>query len=365
MLVKNLIKSGHKAVALVGGATGLIGDPDGKSSERELLSPEELEKNKQAITAQYEKIFGKDYFTLVDNLDWFAQTKYLDFLRDIGKHIPMRQMLGRDFVQKRLSDTGKGISYAEFSYVLIQAYDFLYLFNNHGVTLQVCGADQWGNSIAGVDLIRRKTTKEANVLSIPLIVDETGAKFGKSENNAVWLDPSKTSPTSFYQFWINVSDEKTEEYLKIFTELNQAEIESIVLSAKNNPKERLAQKALAGEVTKLVHGEQASNLAKELTDILISKDNIHKLDDENILSSLRQELPCVQTEIGHELADILVEANLATSKTEARTLIKSNAVSINGEKIDKYTLEPADFINGRAILRRGKAFKDSALIELK
>jgi len=365
MLVKNLIKHGHKAVALIGGATGLIGDPDGKSQERDLITQDEINSNKEKIVAQYNKIFGEGNFDLVDNYDWFKDFGYLNFLREVGKNVPMRQMLGRDFVQSRLSEDGKGISYAEFSYVLIQAYDFLYLFNNHNVTLQVCGADQWGNSIAGVDLIRRKTGNEANVLSIPLIVDDiTGVKFGKSEEGAIWLDPNKTTPTSFYQFWINLPDNNVESYLKIFTELSKEEIENLIEENKADFKERIAQKKLAYEVTKLVHGEAAAIKAQKVTDVLTSKVNLNEINDENLLNELRKEIPNVKIVENAELAQVLVDASLASSKTEARQLIANNAVSINGQKSTKETLENSDFIDGRLILRRGKAFKDSALVEI-
>ena len=207
MMVRHFINHGHKAILLVGGATGLIGDPDGKAQERDLKPLEEIEHNKQAISAQYRQVFAGQDFEIVDNYDWFKGLGYLEFLRDVGKHVPMRQMLGREFVQSRLSDDGAGISYAEFSYSLIQGYDFLHLHREKGVTLQVAGADQWGNSIAGVELIRRITGGEAHVWTGPLIVNKTtGVKFGKTESGAIWLDPAKTSPTQFYQFWVNCDD---------------------------------------------------------------------------------------------------------------------------------------------------------------
>ncbi len=226
MMVKCFIKHGHKATLLVGGATGLIGDPDGKADERTLKSQEEVATNSKAIVGQYRQLFGGQAFDLVDNYEWFKSKSYLDLLRDVGKHVPMRQMLGRDFVQKRLGEHGSGISYAEFSYVLIQAYDFLRLHEEKAITLQVCGSDQWGNSIAGVDLIRRKTGDEAHVFSAPLVLNQTtGKKFGKTEDGAIWLDPAKTSPYKFYQFWLNVDDEGAESYLKIFTELDKPAVE--------------------------------------------------------------------------------------------------------------------------------------------
>src|SRR5690349_15619357 len=202
MMVRHFIDHGHKAFLLVGGATGMIGDPDGKKDERNLKTLDEIAKNKAGIAEQYKTAFAGKDFAIVDNYDWFKSMNYLDFLREIGKNVPMSQMLGRDFVQSRLGESGNGISYAEFSYSLIQGYDFLHLFRNHGVTLQVCGADQWGNSITGVDLIRRLEGQEAHVYSTPLVINKaTGVKFGKSEGGAIWLDATKTSVFKFYQFW--------------------------------------------------------------------------------------------------------------------------------------------------------------------
>src|SRR5579884_4101533 len=265
MMVKLFIKYGHKPVLLVGGATGMIGDPDGKSSERELLEPKTLERNKQAIVEQYHRLFGGAELQIVDNYDWFKSMGYLQFLREVGKHVPTRQMLAREFVQNRLGEQGNGISYAEFSYVLIQAYDFLYMYQNMAVTLQVCGSDQWGNCIAGVDLIRRKTGGEAHVYSAPLVTNQsTGQKFGKTEEGAVWLDPAKTTPTQFYQFWVNTDDASVENYLKIFTELDKNEVQKIIAEHQQAPERRLAQTRLAQEVTKLVHGEHSVKIAQEV-----------------------------------------------------------------------------------------------------
>jgi tyrosyl-tRNA synthetase len=363
MMVKAFIKHGHKPVLLVGGATGLIGDPDGKTDERNLKSQEEIDHNKQAIAAQYKQVFGDYDFKLVDNYDWFKDMNYLDFLREIGKNVPMRQMLGRDFVQTRLGEDGSGISYAEFSYVLIQAYDFLKLYENEGVTLQVCGSDQWGNSIAGVDLIRRKTGGEAHVYSVPLIINKaTGQKFGKSEQGAIWLDPNKTTPTAFYQFWINADDAGVEDYLKVFTELSKEEIDSIMQEHGQNPGLRLAQTRLAQEVTKLVHGDEEMHKAERVTNFLTGKSPISEAGNE--LDAIRKEIPSVNTSQEGSVVDALVGAGLAASNTEARRFIQSNAISVNGVKIDRETFQADDFQNGRLLLRRGKAFKDSALIEV-
>lgn len=228
MLVKHFIDAGHKGFLLVGGATGMIGDPDGKKDERNLKAIQEINQNKKAIAEQYHQLLDGVSFELVDNYDWFKNLNYLDFLREIGKNVPLGQMLSRDFVQARLGEDGSGISYAEFSYSLIQGYDFVHLSRNFGVSLQLCGADQWGNSITGVDLIRRLDGKSANVLSLPLIVNKaTGAKFGKSESGAIWIDARKTSVYKFYQFWLNVDDQGVIDYLKIYTLLDKDTIDEL------------------------------------------------------------------------------------------------------------------------------------------
>jgi len=363
MMVKTFIKHGHKAVLLVGGATGLIGDPDGKATERDLKSFEEINNNKQAIAEQYNKIFNGLDFETVDNYDWFSQIGFIEFLREVGKHVPMRQMMGREFVQARLSEDGAGISYAEFSYVLIQAYDFLRLNEDNQVSLQVCGSDQWGNSIAGVDLIRRKTGREANVYSVPLIVNKaTGQKFGKSEAGAIWLDPKKTSPTEFYQFWINCDDQGVEDYLKVFTELDKTEIEQIISEHQDNPGARQAQTRLAEEVTRLIHGDNEMSVARDLTDYLTLKKPIEEAV--TILDHIRDELPSTESSSTGSIIEALVRTGLASSNTDARRLVQNNAISINGQKIDRDMFEAEDFKNGLLLLRRGKAYKDSALIVL-
>ncbi len=365
MMVKAFIKHGHRPVLLVGGATGLIGDPDGKTEERQLISAEEIERNKQAIVEQYKSIFRGLDFDIVDNYDWFKDMRFLEFLRDTGKHVPMRQMLGREFVESRLSENGAGISYAEFSYVLIQAYDFLWLNQNKGVTLQVAGADQWGNSIAGVDLIRRKTGNQTHVYSAPLVVDDsTGRKFGKSEGGAVWLDSKKTSPTKFFQFWITAPDLSVEKYLKIFTEYNKDQVDDIMQQQTANPGSRYAQHMLATAVTELIHGQVATETAQAVTEILTGQKQLSVDTEESLITSLRQEIPSIKSVPNAELASVLVETNLASSKTEARKLINGNAISINNQKTQAETLSHSDFVGGRLLIRRGKAFKDSALVEL-
>jgi tyrosyl-tRNA synthetase len=365
MLVRHFIAYGHQATLLVGGATGLIGDPDGKNQERELQSPEIIARNTSSIVAQYRTLFADTTFELVDNYDWFKSLHYLDFLRDVGKHVPLTQMLGREFVRSRISEDGAGISYAEFSYVLIQAYDFLRLYEDKQVTLQLCGSDQWGNSVAGVDLIRRKTGGEAHVYSTPLIVNKaTGQKFGKSEAGAIWLDAKKTTPTQFYQFWINLDDDGVEDYLKIFTLLDKPAIDELMTRQHQNPGARAAQTKLAEEVTRLVHGEELMKRASTITAILTGKTSLEQINDDALLDELRSEIPHLQVADKSEITEALVASGLATSKTVARQLLSDKAISVNGQKVSRDQFEASDFHNGRLLLRRGKAFKDSALIEL-
>lgn len=353
MMVRHFIAHGHKAVLLIGGATGMIGDPDGKSEERELKSLEEIASNRAKIAEQYKQIFAGQEFQIVDNYDWFKDIGYLQFLRDTGKHIPMRQMMAREFVQKRLGENGAGISYAEFSYVLIQAYDFLHLNREHGVTLQLCGSDQWGNSIAGVDLIRRQTGNEAHVWSSPLVVNKsTGQKFGKSEDGAVWLDAARTSLEDFYQFWVNVDDGSVENYLKIYTLLSKEEIESLMNDFRANPGGRSAQKTLAYETTKLMHGVEAANTAKTYAEALS-------------VSPSPSASPDVEVEAGGSIVDALVEAGLASSKTEGRQLLAGGGVYINDGKVAKEVFDEADFVDGRLKLRRGKTLQNTVVVKQK
>jgi tyrosyl-tRNA synthetase len=364
MMVKCLIKGGHKPVLLVGGATGMIGDPDGKATERDLKSLEEITRNKEAIAGQYNRVFEGQPFQLVDNYNWFKDMNYLTFLREVGKHVPMRQMLGREFVQSRVSEDGAGLSYAEFSYTLIQAYDFLHLLREYDVTLQVCGADQWGNSIAGVDLIRRIAGQEAHVYSTPLIINKaTGQKFGKSEGGAVWLDPAKTSPTQFYQFWINADDEGVEEYLRVYTELSKEDIDELMAEHNQDRQVRKAQIKLAREVTRLVHGDKEMEAAEAVTEYLTGRSPISEAAG-YALDVLRSEQPAAQSAANGSIIDALETSGLTASKGEARRLLQANAISINGQKVAREQFEAGDFENGRLLLRRGKAFKDSALVEL-
>jgi tyrosyl-tRNA synthetase len=347
MLVKCFINHGHKAYLLVGGATGMIGDPDGKSSERSLKTVEEVAKNKAGIAAQYSQIIDGNQFTLVDNYDWFKDINYLDFLCDIGKNVPVNQMLGRDFVQTRLGNDGFGISYAEFSYSLIQGYDFVHLFREFGVTLQICGADQWGNSITGVDLVRRLEGKEVNVYTIPLVMNKaTGAKFGKSEAGAVWLDANMTSVYKFYQFWLNVDDEGVIDYLKLFTLLGKPEIDELASKLSQNPGSREAQKTLAHEVTMIVHGKDRTESVERVTSVLFGNADFNSLDKSD-LDMLAAEIP-VST-VGKSLIDVLVESGLVASNSEARRLISAGAVSLNAAKITDDQI-----ISSSSLIKKGK-----------
>lgn len=330
MMARHFIDHGHKAVLLVGGATGMIGDPDGKAEERDLKTLEEVAKNKAGIQAEYKRVFAGQDFELVDNYDWFKDLGYLQFLRDVGKHFSMTQLLDREFVQSRIGKGGKGISYAEFSYSLIQGYDFLHLFRTKGVTLQLAGADQWGNSISGVELIRKLEAKEAHVWTGPLIVNAaTGKKFGKSEDGAVWLNSSKTPVFNFYQFWLNADDTGVETYLKIYTLLSRDEIEAVLAEFKADPSKRAAQKKLAYEVTKIVHGEAAANEARQATEQLFS-------------GQASDAAPGLAVEAGdHDVVELLVKAGLATSNSEARRLLQQGGVKLNQQKVTSATVAVA------------------------
>ena len=330
MMIRHMIDHGHKAILLVGGATGMIGDPDGKKQERDLKTLDEIAKNKAAIAEQYKRVFDGQSFEIVDNYDWFKDMNYLEFLREVGKNAPMTQMLDRDFIKNRIGEGGDGISYAEFSYALIQGYDFLHLYRDKGVSLQVAGADQWGNSITGVQLIRRLEGGEAHVFTAPLVVNkQTGVKFGKSEGGAIWLDPEKTSPYKFYQFWLNVDDETAEDLVKIYTLLNRETIEELIARHRENPGARELQKSLAYEVTKLVHTEARAENARNVTAVLFGGTPVGQLLDEE-LDMLALEIP---TTTSSHVVNALVTSGLAASNGEARRLISGGAVSVNGEKI--------------------------------
>ena len=343
MMVRWFLEYSHEVYLLVGGATGMIGDPDGKKDERELRSAETVRENSEAIIDQYRHLFSGKDLEIVNNADWFAHINYIDFLHEIGKHMPMTQLLDREFVQTRIGEGGSGISYAEFSYSLIQGYDFLHLYREHGVTLQLCGADQWGNSTTGVTLIRKLEAGEAHVYSTPLVINKaTGQKFGKSEGGAIWLSPEKTSVYQFYQFWLNVDDEGVIDYMKIYTMLDKSTIEAIAENHAVNPGARSAQKALAREVTDIVHGTKRRESAERVTDVLFGGSNTKELPDEDI-AVLAHEIPTALP--GNSVIEALSSSGVVSSNGEAKRLLSSGAISVNGEKVyEDRTMRNRDLI---------------------
>ncbi|PID31788.1 tyrosine--tRNA ligase [Candidatus Saccharibacteria bacterium] len=355
MMVRHFIDHGHKAILLVGGATGLIGDPDGKAEERVQRPAEDVAADAQAIAAQYQTIFDGQAFEMVDNYDWFKDMRYLQFLRDVGKHVPMRQMLSREFIKERLGEGASGISYAEFSYALIQGYDFLHLMREYGATLQLAGSDQWGNSIAGVELIRRITGQDAHVLTAPLVVNKaTGKKFGKSEDGAIWLNKSMTSVYKFYQFWLNLEDEGVIDYMKIYTLLSQERIMQIEQEFLADKRSRLAQKTLAYEVTKLVHGQERADSVKRISEVLFGGGSYAELTPADF-EQLQNELPYAEGQ-ENNLLEIVAGSDLAGSKSEARRFLQSRAIYLNGQQVEPgvETIQPDQTVDGYAIIRRGK-----------
>ena len=350
MTARRLLETGWITVLLVGGATSLIGDPGGKDEERQLKSREEIQANVASIKAQVERLFSGKEFTLVDNYDWFKDVGYLEFLRDVGKHFSMTELLQRDFIVSRIGEGGSGISYAEFSYSLIQGYDYWHLYKNHGVQLQIGGSDQWGNMLSGVPLIRKKENAEVHAFSTPLVINKTtGKKFGKSEDGAVWLDENLTSPYKFYQFWLNVDDEGVADYLKIYTLLSKEEIERVLVEFEADRAGRLAQKTLAYEVTKLVHGQEKADAVVRASDVLFGKEDFLKVGRDEI-DVLKGELPAVAA--GDDLYQMLVDSGLAGSKSEARNFHASGAVSVNGQKV--LPDQEIAWKTGANLLKRGK-----------
>ena len=328
------IKAGHKGIVLAGGATGMAGgDPDGKDETRAKIDIDVINDRVERFKKQYRQLFRSVDVTIVNNYDWFKDINYIDFLRNIGWHFSMTQLLDRDFVKKRIGEGGKGINYAEFSYSLIQGYDFLHLYRTYGVTLQLCGVDQFGNSTTGMRLIGKLENARADVFGMPLVINKaTGKKFGKSEEGAIWLDATKTSVYQFYQFWLNVDDLGVIDYLKIYTFLGKDEIDEIKRTHDANPGARLAQRRLAEEVTRFVHGEEALANVQHVTDVLFGGKGIGELSDGE-LKLLSAEIPTVALRDGLTLIDVLVDSCIAGSKSEARRLIQGNAISINGAKV--------------------------------
>lgn len=345
MMVRHFLERGHKVFLLVGGGTGMIGDMR-DTEERNLLPYEEIEHNKQALKSQVSRIFAGRDFTLVDNADWLADLELLPFLRDIGKNFNMADLVSREFFKARINN-GKGLSFAEFTYTLLQGYDFWHLFNQYGVNLQIGGSDQWGNLLSGVDLIRKKENTEVYAMTAPLLINKsTGRKFGKSEGGAVWLDENKTSVYKFYQFWLNVDDESAIEYMKIFTMLDRDTIEAIAENHAVNPGARSAQKVLAREVTDIVHGSARRESVERVTEVLFGGGDFKKLSDDD-LGALAEEIPCVDA--GIDVIEALVESGAVGSNGEAKRLLKSGAISLNGEKLAENKV-----VNGTSLLKKGK-----------
>lgn len=337
---KRLAMHGHKPILLCGGATGLIGDPR-PTAEREIISYDAVRKNIEGIRNQIDKILdGKA--KLVDNYDWTKDVSYLDFLRDVGKYINVNYMLDKDIIRRRLET---GITYAEFSYTLIQGNDFLELFKRENCIMQVAGSDQWGNITTGIELIKKKLGKEAYGFTMPLILDQNGNKFGKSEGNALWLDKEKTSPYKIYQYLINTDDSKVIEYLKVFTFLTPEEIMELEKSVKEEPEKRLAQKTLAYEFVKDLHGVEEALLARKTSEEVFSKGFSEEgMPEENI--TLRDNM---------NIMDLLVNVRIAPSKSEARRLILGNGISINSEKVsDPNMLITRDMFKDKFIVSKGK-----------
>ncbi len=359
-----LLKNGYQVFVLVGGATTMIGDPSDKLEERDLKSVDEIRSNLENISKQINKIFQGDKITIVNNYDWFKDIYYLDFLREVGKFFNLSDLVARDFIKQRIGDDNSGISYAEFSYTLIQGYDYWYLNKTYGVNFQVGGSDQWGNFISGANLIKRKEDKEVHGMTIPLIIDKsTGVKFGKSEAGAIWLDPLKTTPTAFYQFFINSSDDEVEYLLKAYTFLVKNQVEEIMFSHLQKPELRLAQTRLAYEVTTLVHGKKMADSAVKVSDILTNRVDLGEISDADI-NDIKDSIPTIKVSLNASILDILVQTNLSLSKTEARQLLKAGAISINFKKIDRENLTKEDFIKNILLIKKGKAFKDSILVIL-
>ena len=354
MLLRHLAKAGHEIIFLVGGGTGMIGDPK-SDVERPTADPEQVEKNLSKIKMQAERIFAGMPVTFINNADWLTKLNLIEFLRDTGKNFSVNELIKKEAIAARLAGEN-GISYTEFAYPLLQAYDYLVLHQEHGCDVQVGGSDQWGNMVAGVDLIRRKAGTVTHAVTVPLIVDKTtGKKFGKSEGNAVWLDGEKTTPYQFYQFWLNTADENVLDYLKLFTDLSVDNIESLTQEFEKNPEKREAQKTLAREVTVIVHGEAAATAAENVSKLLFGEKSLSELTAEE-MEVLKKNAPTHEVQDGALLIEVLVDSGLATSKREARTFMESGAISLQGEKIDniEYVLAATNFTQGVAVVRRGK-----------
>jgi tyrosyl-tRNA synthetase len=367
LLLIHLQKNGHKPIALIGGATGMIGDPSGKSEERNLLSEETLQKNQEGIRLQLSKFLNfsnqiTNTALLVNNYDWFKEVSFLQFLRDTGKHITVNYMMAKESVKKRI-DSDNGISFTEFSYQLIQAYDFYWLFTHYACKLQMGGSDQWGNITTGIELIRKKTGEEVYAFTCPLITKADGGKFGKTEQGNVWLDASKTSPYQFYQFWLNASDEDAEKWIKIFTFLPPETIEKITHEHEANKAQRLLQKTLAAEVTQLVHGAEGLQQALAVTEKLFSSlqhttaEELSLHDLESMEGVVKSKIPLTMLQPKIELTDLLIATHIFPSKGEAKKMILNGGLSLNKQKIEDihFTVDETFLLHHKyLLLQKGK-----------
>ena len=345
MMVRRFLDHGHKVVLLIGGGTGMIGDMR-DTEERQLLSPEIVVKNTEALKSQVSKLFAGQDFEVVNNADWLSKIELIPFLRDIGKNFNMAELISRDFFKSRINN-GSGLSFAEFTYTLLQGYDFWYLHKNNGVSLQIGGSDQWGNLLSGVNLIRKKEGAEVFAMTAPLLINRsTGRKFGKSEGGALWLDASKTSPFKMYQFLLNSDDQSVFEYLKILTTLSKEEIKTIEKNHQENQHLRIAQKALAKNVVEIVHGKEVAKNVISATEVLFGGKAFENLTKAEI-EVLKYEIPVAPKD--KTVSEILIETNFAKSKGEAKRLISANSISFNGNKL-KEDIQ----ITEKGLLKKGK-----------
>jgi tyrosyl-tRNA synthetase len=352
MLDRCFLRHGHKAIILAGGATSLIGDPGGKDTERQLQAEDTIAHNVAQAQKQFELIFKDLEHHVVNNLDWTKPLNVISYLRDIGKHFSMTELIQRDYIAKRLGEGQAGISYAEFSYTVLQGMDFLHLYDTYHCTLQLGGSDQWGNCLSGVSLIRRTRDAEVHVITLPLVINKaTGKKFGKSESGAVWLDASKTTPFQFYQFWLNIDDEGVEGYLKIYTELDKDTVDNLMSNFKTDSSSRAAQKALAYEVTKLVHGEDRVESVKKVTEVLFGDGQFLKLAPGD-MSILEGEITTISASNTLTLVEALKSSGLASSNSDANRLIGAGAVTLNDQKV--HTDTKPEFIHGKNLIKVGK-----------
>ena len=348
LLLVHLQKAGHKPIALVGGATGMVGDPSGKSEERNLLSEETLGHNQEGVRKQLEKFLDFDKSKLncaemVNNYDWFKDFSFLNFIRDVGKHITVNYMMAKDSVKKRMEGDA-GMSFTEFTYQLVQGYDFYWLYTNKNCKLQMGGSDQWGNIVTGTELIRRKANGEAFAFTCPLITKADGGKFGKTESGNIWLDPQKTSPYQFYQFWLNASDTDAEKWIRIFTFLSFEEIEKITNEHEENPSQRFLQQRLAEEITAFVHGKDELEKAVETTKRLFTNqtapvESLSEQDLEQLEGIIKTDFEKIKLNAGIDVVSFLSETNIFPSKGEARKTIQGGGVSINRKKVDSIAMK--------------------------